>query len=55
MLINLFYQSYLFVADMLDSGGQLVIKDTFSWNRPNYGQILIERPLYSGDFYQTLL
>ena len=30
---------------------QLVIADTFLKNRPNHGQILIEKPLYSGHVY----
>ena len=37
---------------MLDSGGQLVIRDIFSWNRPNYRQILTEIPLYSDTFIE---
>ena len=28
--------------------GHLVIADTFLRNRPNHGQTLIEKPLYSG-------
>ena len=31
--------------------GHLVIADTFSRNRPNHGQTLIGKPLYSGHFY----
>ena len=28
--------------------GHLLIPGTFSWNRPNHSQTLIEKPLYSG-------
>ena len=34
--------------------GHLAIADTFSMNRPNHGQTLIEKPLYSGHFYSGL-
>ena len=36
---------------MLYSGGHLLIPGTFSWNRPNHSQTLIEEPLYSGPLY----
>ena len=29
---------------------RLVIAGNFSWNPPNHGQTLIEKPLYSGTF-----
>ena len=28
-----------------------LVADTFLRNRPNHGQTLIEKPLYSGHFY----
>ena len=31
--------------------GSLVIADTFKWNRPNHGQTLVEKPLYSRHAY----
>ena len=31
--------------------GHLVIADTFLRNRPDHGQTLIGKPLYSGHFY----
>ena len=37
----------LSIVDMLYSG-HFAIADKFSWNRPNYGQFLLEKPLYSG-------
>ena len=43
-------QSNLFITDMLYNG-HLVIADTFLRDRPNHGQSLIEKPLYSGYFY----
>ena len=43
-------QSNLSIVDMLYSG-HLVIADTFLRDRPNHGQILLEKFLYSGYFY----
>ena len=43
-------QPNLSIADMLYNG-HLVIADIFLWNRRNYGQTLIEKPLYSGHVY----
>ena len=40
---------YLSIVDRLHSE-HLVIVDTFQLNRPNHGQTLIEKPLYSGQF-----
>ena len=33
--------------------GHPVIADTFSWNRPNHGKTLIEKPLYIGHIYSV--
>ena len=35
--------------------GHLVIADTFLKNRPNHGQTLMKKPLYSGHFYSEHL
>ena len=43
-------QPNLSIVDMLYSGHH-AITDTFSWNRPNHGQTIIENPLYTGHFY----
>ena len=43
-------QSKLSIADMSYSV-HLVIADTFQWKRPNHGQTLIEKTLYSGHVY----
>ena len=42
-------QSNLSIAAMLYSG-HLFITDTFSWNRPNHGQTLIENPYIADTF-----
>ena len=47
-------QSNLPIVDMLYSG-QLAIAECFSWNGPNHGQTLIEKPLYSGHVYSGQL
>ena len=47
-------QSNLPIADILYSR-HLVIADTFSWNRPNHCQILIEKSLYRGYIVDTFL
>ena len=52
-LINVYIlstQSRHSIEEML-CNGHLEIMDTFLRNRPNYGQTLIEKPLYSGQFY----
>ena len=38
------------MADMFYNGN-LVTADTFLRNRPNHGQTLTEKPLYSGHFF----
>ena len=42
-------QPNLSIADMLRSG-HFMVAETFSWNRLNHGQTLIEKPGYSGHF-----
>ena len=48
--IKMLLQSNLPIADMLYNG-HLVIVNTFLRNRLNHGQTLVEKPLYSGQFY----
>ena len=48
LITKIIIQSNLSIADMLYSG-DLVITDTFSWNRPNHGQTLIA--VNNGHFY----
>ena len=46
----MFIQSNLSIADMLYNGHQ-VVADIFLRNRPNHGQTLIAKPLYSGHLH----
>ena len=49
LVFTMYLQSNLSIADMLYNGHVLVAHTLR--NRPNHGQTLKEKPLYSGHFY----